>query len=189
MAEAPSAMNYYYFAATLPLLSMEEPPPFTPAQFQQRCREHLNAADQAALEALLNPELPTGNTVVQRWRDIDVQIRNAVAHARGIRLGRDASPYLRPTSDLSHGIAKACADALLRHNPLERERALDRLRWHQAEELAGSDAFSIRALLAYAVKLGLAHRWSEMSEEKGREKLESLARQSPAGAGIATATA
>ena len=52
-------------------------------------------------------------------------------------------------------------------DPLERELALDRLRWTLLDELAVSQAFGFQAVLAYGLKLRLAEKWAAMDEAEG----------------------
>ena len=169
--------QYYYFAATLPALSLDEPPAWTFAQFREMCEEHLCAADLHALDALTRDSAPRGAAPFARaWRDRDVLIRNASARARAARVGRDAAPYLREGQGFDSSIEHAVEEAFSRANPVERERALDRRRWAQIDELAGHDLFAAGSLLAYGLKLKLAERWAGLSEDEGLRKTEEIVR-------------
>ena len=74
---------------------------------------------------------------------------------------------------------KMAGEALSRHTPLDRERALDTLRWQRLEELAGYDPFSARPVLAYALKLQLVERWAELEEDAGMARLEEVVSRPP----------
>jgi len=173
-------MNYYYFVASLPPLALEGDPPFSSEHFADLCAEHLSPRDLEALESLADPTRPGNHAFVLQWRDAETQIRNTVARARALRLGKDAAGYLRPVTGLSVALEKRCSDAMALSNPLERERALDTLRWNLADELAGLETFSLSAVLAYGVKLYLVERWTAMNEDAGRQKLEAMASKAPA---------
>jgi hypothetical protein len=56
---------------------------------------------------------------------------------------------------------------MLKTTPLERERALDRVRWNLLDELAGFDPFDSATALAYALKLRITERWHAVSDERG----------------------
>ena len=153
-------MNYYYFAATLPMLSLDTPPPLSLDQFRARCSEFLAPADSAALADVLDPARPTDAAFVKAWRARDAELRNAIARHRATRRRVDPAPHLRETPDYDLRIEKAVFDALIKPTPIERELALDRLRWELADELAGHNAFSERAILAYGLKLQMVERWA-----------------------------
>ena len=173
-------MNYYYFAASLPMPSLQTPPPISYERFRELCEQHLSRIDLKALDELMEPA--TGDSrhwFVKEWRNRETQLRNAVAKIRAARLRRDAGLYLKEQEGLDTHVEKSAADAFSKKTPLDRELALDRFRWHQIEDAAGYDAFSITAILAYALKLALAQRWAAMDREKGKGKFEELVQQGP----------
>jgi hypothetical protein len=162
-------MSYYYLVAGLPMLALGRAPQVTLDAFLERCREHLSADDAAVLEDLL----ATGGERVAHpfataWRDHETRLRNAVARARASRLGRDATPFLRPERGFDTYTLKAVEEAFARPSPIERELELDRFRWQEADELAGRAVFSVEAVLAYAIKLRIAERWSRLEPDAGR---------------------
>ncbi len=173
-------MNYYYFAASLPSLTLDAPAPFSVDAFLAQCTTMLTPADDAIVrQALGREDGAARHPVVARWRGMDLQLRNAVAQARAARLKRDAAPFLRPgagVEDDAH-VHRVAAEALARATPIEREHALDHFRWRQAEALAGFSPFTIEALVAYAIHLSLAQRWTGLSDPVGRERAETLTAQ------------
>ena len=171
-------MKYYYLAASLPMLSMDASPPISLDTFRALCAEHLSAHDYRALEALLAGAADP-HAFVGDWNRVETALRNACVRERAGRLKRDPVPFLRREADLDTAMARHVAAAFARRTPLEREHALDRLRWDLAEELAGFDPFSSRALLAYALQLRLAERWARMDPGAGDKTLESLVNREP----------
>ncbi|MCE9612969.1 MAG: DUF2764 domain-containing protein [Lentisphaerae bacterium] len=171
-------MNYYYFAASLPTLALDAPPPLRMAAFLTLCQEHLRAADYETVRQLLGlSDARPGNALLREWHGREVQLRNALVRARAARLGRDATPYLRPEAAADSAVDKAAAEALSRPAPHERELALDRFRWAQADEMAGYNPFSVASIVAYALKLKLAERWATLDEQAGRAAAEALVAQ------------
>lgn len=57
---------------------------------------------------------------------------------------------------------------------VERERALDRLRWAHLDELQGFDTFGAPTVLGYLVKLAIVGRWARLSPAAGREMYDKL---------------
>ena len=166
--------KYYYFAASLPALSMDAPPPLTMAHFLRLCDEHLDAGDRGILDQLVGPAGPgaASHAFLAAWHNIQTQILNAVARQRAARLRVDPTPYIRAQEGIDMAIEKGVADAFSKPTPQDRELALDRLRWQLVSGLAGFDPFASAAIFSYAMRLRLAERWNAMSAEQGARELE-----------------
>jgi hypothetical protein len=174
-------MNYYYMAATLPMLSMEHPPAIRFAGFCALCAEHLSRADLAGLAELDAPlETQARHPFVVAWRACDGALRNAVARLRAHRLSKDPSLHVRPGPESSDA-DRAAATAFARPSPLDRHLALDRFRWSQLDILAGDNIFSSAAVLAYGVKLQMAERWAGLREESAVAKVNAIVGRPPSG--------
>jgi len=173
-------MNYYFLAASLPSLSLEEEPPLSIEAFRITCGQHLSGRDNAVLNALLADKRQKSEPALAcEWHNRETRIRNAVVAARAARLKAEAGPHLRPQAGISLFVENAVQDALSRPTPLTRDMALDHLRWREADEFAGHDPFALRAILSYAVKLRLAWRWAAMDKDAGIVKLNELINQPP----------
>ena len=173
-------MNHYYFVATLPLLTPGEAPGISRAAFTAACEQHLRPADATGAAAVLEDSGAApqgGDGFLARWHNAETQLRNAVARTRGARRGVDIARQLRPVGAFDVALEQSVSDAFGRPSPLERERALDGFRWNKADELAGHDAFSTASVLAYAVKLGIAHRWAALDQESGAAVAQALIEQ------------
>ncbi len=169
---------YHYLVSSLPALSLEAPPPFTPAEFRFRCQGVLGKADLAELDRVLAGRAAEGSSAFSRaWAAGDAQIRNTAAKTRGAKLGVEAKPFLHGHSGYAVWLDKEVSDALAKASPLARETGLDLARWKFVDELGRADASGLPAVLAFAVKLMLADRWAAMKEEAGRERLEQLVSQ------------
>ena len=169
---------YQYLVSSLPALSLEAPPPFSTDEFRFKCQGVLSKGDLAELDLLLAGQSAEGSTAFSKaWAGGDAQIRNTAAKARGAKLGVEAKPFLKSHPGYAVWLDKEVTDALAKASPLAREMGLDLARWKFVEDLARTDASGLPAVLAFAVKLMLATRWSAMKEEAGRERLEQLVSQ------------
>ena len=170
-------MSCFYLIASLPALTFLQKPLITPDAFQALCEAQLAAADQRAA-ALLARELdPDAETIsvhpfVARWRAREIQLRNAIARARAARRKRDAASSIRPHDGFDTGIEDAVENAFDLPTPIEREQALDRLRWTVLDELAGVDPFAVSVVLAYVVKLRIAQRWAALDTEAALARVD-----------------
>lgn len=169
-------MKYYYFAASLPMLAPEELPPMSFKHFRVLCGEHLAASDLRALDALTAEDAAgeSDRPFAREWLARERTIRNAVAVARAQRLRVDPAPFLREPVEYAADIQRGVAEALAKETPLDRESALDRLRWRLIEEITGYDEFSGRALLAYGLKLRIAEHWASLDSDEGRSQFDAL---------------
>jgi hypothetical protein len=175
-------MSYYFLTASLPELRMGDLPGITFAEFEDACSRHLTGSHFDALAALdVTSEVPPGAPeYVRRWHDAENQMRNTVARARSARIGREPGKAARSTRDYDVFMDKVISDAFQNASPRERERALDAYRWEKSDALAGRDPFSIDAILAYAIRLRIAHRWAAMDEEQGKARARAFAEQEAA---------
>lgn len=171
-------MNYYYLAASLPMVSLGREPLLNSGAFRALCEEHLAVEDLAVLAALLDREgQGTTHPFVRAWRDRETRLRNAIVRQRAARLGIDAGTQLRPAEGFDLYTVKAVEEAFARVSPAERELELDRFRWAVLDELGGLNPFALTAVLAYALKLRLAERWSRLEGDEGRRRMDELVRQ------------
>lgn len=168
-------MAYYYLAASLPAVSLEAKPPISREDVLRACRGVLSETDFRDLSLVLEGrESEATHPSMRRWRNRETQLRNAVARIRAVKAGTDPAPFQRPHTGFDVSVEQGVAEALSQPNPLEREQALDRLRWRLAEELALEGPFDMPAIFAFAIKLRLAERRHGWDDDKGRETFEAL---------------
>ena len=144
-------MTTDYIVASLPALAFGEPAPMPWAEF----------------EALVG-----GRTAdkMRVWRDLETQLRNAMAVARG---GADRR---RPAEGCSLYWRGRVADCFAETDAAARDEMLDRVWWDAAGELADvADPLGAGALAAYAVRLKIALKRSAISKDAGNAAFDRLA--------------
>jgi len=153
------AMTTDYLVASLPALDFDAPPPLTREEFLSRCGGVWPAAGAA-------------------WRDLDTQLRNALAEARGALLGLNTDAVRRwehPAEGCAlywRGRVKACFQET---DVFKREKLLDRVWWDAAGELVPPAApLGREALAAYAIRLEIALKRAQISPEKGNAAFDRL---------------
>lgn len=172
-------MKYGYFAASLPTLTFGAPAPMDLETFVAECQRQLAPEEFLEVEALaVGKPAPSDSpsAFFCEWRQGMIQLRNAIVGVRASRqpVAVDEKKLVRPHAGYRVWMEDGVQDAFSRATPLEREQALDRLRWTYADELSRTAPFDLPAILAYAVKLSISLRWQAMTEEKGGEKLDEL---------------
>jgi len=155
------------------MLSFDAPPGVTAESFAAACREQLGETDAAAAEALLRRQ-PMQHPFVEAWEDKEAILRNAVARQRARAKSADPTRWMRPTRGCDKAIETGVEDAFQETDPLKREKALDKVRWTLAEDWAGPDPLSIRAVFAYAVKLAVLWRWRSLDAARGAQVFDEL---------------
>lgn len=102
-------------------------------------------------------ELPAEGQLIG---DDDLTAALQKSHARDFGLSRDVA------------FLDKLMQALERDDLLERERAVDYLRWNYIDELNTFHYFSVDVALGYLLKFRLLERWLNMDAERGRQALE-----------------
>ena len=144
-------MSTDYIVASLPTLAFDAPAPITWEKFAE------TAPDAEQLVASSG------------WNDLETQLRNAMAEARG------GEKYRRPAEGCSVYWRERVAACFQEKDPLRRETLLDKVWWDAAGELADPAAPLGRgALAAYAVRLGIALRRSRISADAGNAAFDRL---------------
>lgn len=171
-------MNYYYFMASLPTVSLTGVPPLGLEVFLADARRLLDAELVATLEAALERGFEgMRGALGDRLRGAEVLLRNAIARTRAARRDEDATLYLKPARGYSAAVESVVAEAFGKPNPLERELVFERYRWELLEEWSRATPFGEGAVLAYATKLKMAHRWAQLNDEAGRARLNETVAQ------------
>lgn len=59
---------------------------------------------------------------------------------------------------------------------LEREKAIDLLKWNYIDELNTFNYFSVEVILGFVIKLGMVERWLKLDKKTGEEMFHKLVR-------------
>ena len=168
-------MSYYYLIASLPLLSLDQDIPFTPDQFVSASQHLLSERDRQDMLHILegHPER-CNDTGVQEYVQRDIQLQNAIVRHRARKRSIEAHPFLKDFTGYDVYIENSIARIMTMDNPLEREIAIDRLRWEILDSCTSREPFGVSLLFAFLIKLKIALRWTLLKEETGVDKLDEL---------------
>ncbi len=168
--------SYYFTVSSLPYLRFEDPPPLSLEGFYALCAPWLDSPDyRLVLNASLSSLSDTAPTcsVLQRWRQWEINLRDELVKIRAQKLGMDAFEFIIPSA-FTMGAAELAAEASGMINPLEAERFIDRARWSFLEELEVGHYFDVERLVVYVLKLQLLGRIALHGRERGRERFEQI---------------
>jgi hypothetical protein len=157
---------YPYLIASLPTLHFGMKPPFSFGQFLEKCCRFIPEKDYQILNTLPQPEHYSEQNRrhrrVERWIKFDTALRNEMVKSRAGRRHTDPATYLHPDTYPGPSLAPIVAAAELSPSILEGEKILDQKRWNMLDELAIAHYFDLDALIVYAYKLLILHRWEKI---------------------------
>jgi len=141
-------MSIDYLVSSLPTLSLGAPAPISWERF---C------------------EIAGHDTVPARWKDLEIQLRNAQAEARG---GEGAR---RPANGCSLFWKNRILACFQEKDVFKREELLDKVWWDAAAELTDvTSPLGRGALATYAIRLRIALKRSKISVEAGNAAFDRL---------------
>ena len=167
--------SYYYFVASLPMLSFDIKPPIALEEFLEDCRRLLSSDDYARIETVLFEDphkLQLTHDVFGRWIAFNRKFRNELALARAVRLKKDPQKHVRGERAVESFVQETIAQAMKVGNPFEAERILDSARWRYLDELEQGRFFHFDNVLIFALKLQILERYQTFKSPKGQEIFE-----------------
>ncbi|MBN2480946.1 MAG: DUF2764 family protein [Bacteroidales bacterium] len=134
--------------------------------------------------------LQTDNDFLIKWFTFDMHVKNILSAlnvrkyklpAEGAYLGNnDVNAALGSSSLTDFGLSGEYPyinKLISIHedgNPMEKEMAVDLLRWNHLDELNTFNYFTIEVLLAFMIKLIMVERWLKLNPEAGRKMFREL---------------
>lgn len=169
--------NYYYFAATLPMLSFGTKPPQANDAFLEQAEEFLSPRDAGLLaKARLLPseQDAKGEKALVEWIRFENALRNETVRFRAKKFHSTPEDFYRGDYLPDPYLLALVAEAAGEDNPLQVERRIDLARWEKLEELERQHYFDLHFLIIYFLKLQLLNKWQSIRPEKGRAVLDEL---------------
>jgi len=114
-------------------------------------------------------EIAGQDVVPDRWTDLEAQLRNAMAEARG------GEKYRRAVSGCSLYWKNRVLACFQEKDVLKRDELLDRVWWDAAGELTPpAEPLGAGALATYAIRLKIALKRARISQTAGSEAFDRL---------------
>ncbi len=130
------------------------------------------------------------NGFMRDWFEFDLNIRNIVAGINVRKHKLKGDKYLIGDNYVVQAVRKSTLkdfglgndfeymEKLIsvqdNDNLLERERAMDIMRWEYLDEANTFNYFTVEVLLAFIIKLEMVQRWLDMDQETGRKLFRKL---------------
>lgn len=149
-------MSIDYIVASLPALSFDAPAPMGWEPFLAACGDAARTVERGLVDG--------------PWADLETQLRNAMAEARG-----GSEKFRRAALGCSLHWKNRVLACFQEKDVARREECLDRVWWDAAGELTGvANPLGPGALLTYAVRLRIALKRSRISTEAGNAAFDRL---------------
>ena len=147
-------MSTDYIVASLPSLAFGAPAPITWEKFAERCGG----------EESVRRSLGKGG-----WTDLETQLRNAIAEARG------GERFMRPATGCSLYWKNRIIACFQENDVAKRDELIDRVWWDAAGELTPpASPLGTGALATYAIRLKIALKRDKISETAGNAAFDRL---------------
>ena len=168
--------QYYFTAASLPLLSIENKPTITVDDFLSTCELHLTSSDfnvlkNSSIKVPDNEEALTGVALIcWNW---EKSLRNELVKFRAGKLNVVSDEYIRP-GDVAFGTGRIASEAVKLESPLDAENFLNAARLDFLDSLTVGHYFDLTFLVIYYLKLQIMDRISSFDSERGYEKYQEI---------------
>ncbi len=168
------ATQYYFLISSLPMLRLGVAPFLSSTRFLDLVAEQGGRPLSDSLAGIsLLPKVSRGYEAERYWYAMETYIRNYLLRSR-CKKPVEIDLWQRPEQGVYPALDQQLHKALGAPNPLERERALDLIRWELLDEALLGEAFSVNALVVYRIRLLLAEKWQAHDAETGREVVSAL---------------
>ena len=167
---------YYYFAASLPLISWEGKLPMTSEEFLLNVRRLLAEGDRELVEQLLagDDAIETDNAVALSWVEFNRNFRNEITWFRAYRAHQDPLKSSHGAKENEPALREAVHEASRMTDLLEAEKLLDWKCWQFLDDLSGGHYYDLEFLICYGLKLKILQRHDEYKSSKGQDAFEEI---------------
>jgi hypothetical protein len=153
---------------------------------------NLIEAEKLLTEGYLKVATGSRNKFLKKWIEYDLDLNNILVLKNSMDLGLEVSEQIIGKNALAEelrAISRKKSDFRVPTEPeyatsifniagesdfLERESKIDMVRWSHINDLVFFEYFTIDFILAYMIKLSIAHRWLNLDEKTGQEMLKKL---------------
>ena len=164
--------EYYYFAASLPMLRMDKDIPISYSEFMEKAKGYLSRRDYNDLKLAVfsSGEEKASLPIVREWQEFQNSLSKAICRIRAERLG--FSGY--EDRNIDRNIESLARDIVENKNPLEGQKAILGLYFDFLSSRESGSPFSSASLMIYALKLQIMEKANAFDEEKGRAEFDKL---------------
>jgi len=175
--------NYYYFAASLPMISFDSKASFSVEEYLDLCGQFLGEEDLASVKSILLEDIKDikiSSSVVKKHVAFEKSFKNEKANSRARRVRRNPVDYMQEDSFRDYNLEEVFSQVSKRDNLLEAEKELDKIRWQFLDDIVFGHYFDMDYLLVYGLKLKILERYKEIALSRGSEIYKELKEEASA---------
>lgn len=164
--------SYYYFAASLGMISFDHKSPMTVDEYLNLSEGFLAEDDFASMKSLLVGDIQmvkTASAALDQWITFEKSLKNEIAAFRARKLHKNPDDFIRGENFREYSLQNAINQAARKDNLLEAEKDIDNIRWQFLEGLEFGHYFDIDFLYVYGLKLKILERYANVSASRGAE--------------------
>ena len=167
--------TYYYFGASLPLITFDSKLPFSIEDFLNDCERLLGRKDYQLVDDLLNSRAASSShPVIAKIAQFELDLGNHIAQFRALKANKEPNDFIKGEFSDNHDIHQLIEEASNASDPLEGEKLISKARWNFYEALLTDQHFTLAYILIYGLKLKIVERYHNIGSPKGREIYEEL---------------
>lgn len=168
-------MTYYYFGASLPVLTFQGKLPFSVAEFLDDAQRLLAPSDARLLSGLLSGQhITTTNSILKQVFEFEQSLSNHIAVYRAQKHNREIQSVTRGEYVANPELIQLVKQSANASDPLEGEKMISQARWQFYDNLMVGEQYTTAFILLYGLKLKIVERYQNIASPKGREKYEEL---------------
>lgn len=168
--------QYYFTAASLPLLTIDAKPAITVEDFLGTCELHVSKRDY---RILINSSIKVPDNedalhgAAKDCWNWEKSLRNELAKLRAQKMEISSDEYIRP-GEVAFDTHRIATEAVKIESPLEAENYLNIARLAYLDSLSVGHYFDLTFLVIYYLKLQILNRISNFDSEKGYLKYQEI---------------
>ncbi len=168
--------QYYFTAASLPLLSIDSKPGISIESFLSTCQLHVDPADYQILinSSITVPENENSlSGIAQLCWAWEKSLRNELAKLRAEKMNLSYENYIRD-GEVVFGTQRIAQEAIKIDSPLDAENFLNTARLAFLESLTVGHYFDLTFLVIYYLKLQILERIENFESERGYTRYQQI---------------
>lgn len=173
--------QYYYTAASLPMLKADTKPEITEQHFLEAIEQGLSDKHiqqvMADLKSLVDQDNlgEMSRSGREFWRR-EKNLRNELVKMRAAAKIVDAKSFIQ-NEEMDPFVVDSAMEAFKAESPLEAELVLDHIRWKWLDELESGHQFDVDYFTVYYLKLKILLRKEKFEIEQGKENFQTVYKQ------------
>ena len=164
--------EYYYFAASLPMVNFDSHPPFSVDEFLENCQRLLVHEDYLAMREALVESCEASSCKSSTFRTVQEfyrQFTNIITVYRAGRANKDALDFIKGDLVSNAQLNEIVQQAAKQDNLYEAEKIIDQAKWNYLDGILSGHYYDFSFLLVYGLKLKILERYELLRSTKGSE--------------------